>query len=216
MERMEPRTVVCYGDSNTHGYNPEDGGRYPYEVRWTGVLASCLGGGWRVVEEGLSGRTTVFTDPIHEGMNGLTHLYPILMSHEPVDTLIVMLGTNDAKERFGVGPAMIAAGLERLLDKARQIPAWRTGCADIIITAPVPIGPAYDQAECGAAMGRGCSEKSAGLAAEYQKLAERGGFGYLDAASVASVHPRDYMHLTREGHAGIGRALAELIAARAR
>lgn len=213
---MEEKVIVCYGDSNTHGYCAENGKRFPYHERWTGVLSDSLGPSYRVIEEGLNGRTSVFTDPIHEGMNGLTHLYPILMSHEPVDTLIVMLGTNDTKERFSVGEHMITAGLQRLLEKAVTIPAWKDGKPDIIVVAPVSIEPEYYNAECGVAMGRGCSEKSKGLAKRYRKLAEDYGFGFLDASSVASVHPNDYMHLTREGHAALGRALAEALLARER
>src|SRR5690349_6490973 len=60
------RTVLCYGDSNTHGQIP--GGltldRYTLRERWPGVLAAELGNTWHVIEEGLSGRTTVHDDPI--------------------------------------------------------------------------------------------------------------------------------------------------------
>ena len=99
--------IVCYGDSNTHGYCAETGGRFNEEERWTCLLQAYLGDQFLVLEEGLSGRTTCFDDPIHEGLCGLDYLYPCLMSHEPVDLLIIMLGTNDTKERFGVSPACI-------------------------------------------------------------------------------------------------------------
>ena len=103
--------IVCYGDSNTHGYCAETGGRFSEDERWTCLLQSYLGDDFLVLEEGLSGRTTCFDDPIHEGLSGLDHIYPCLMTHEPVDLLIIMLGTNDTKERFGVSPACIALGL---------------------------------------------------------------------------------------------------------
>ena len=57
---------MCFGDSNTYGYIPGGEGRYPWEVRWTGILADRLyQDGIRVVEEGLCGRTTVFED-VHQ------------------------------------------------------------------------------------------------------------------------------------------------------
>lgn len=208
---MNEKMILCYGDSNTHGYNAGNGGRFPYESRWTGVMAAALGDGYRVAEEGLSGRTSVFEDPIHEGMSGLSCLYPIMMSHEPLDTLIVMLGTNDTKDRFGVNGAMITAGMERLLLKARTVPAWRDGKADIVLVAPSPMDPRYKEKEAGAVMGIACDQKSAELAERYRKLAKTLGCRFLDAGPIAPVHPNDYTHLTAEGHAALGKALARMI-----
>ena len=93
--------IVCLGDSNTHGYcaDPADcadgGARFNEQERWPRVLEKLLGEEYLVLEEGLSGRTTVFEDWLHEGMSALSVVCPILMSHEPVDLLIIMLGTND-------------------------------------------------------------------------------------------------------------------------
>ena len=98
--------IVCFGDSNTHGYCAEPwdcadhGNRFNEDERWTCLLAKQLGEEYLVLEEGLSGRTTVFQDPLTEGLSGIDVIFPVLMSHEPVDLLIVMLGTNDTKERL--------------------------------------------------------------------------------------------------------------------
>ena len=98
--------IVCYGDSNTHGYCAANDGRFDENERWPRLLEQKLGEDYLVLEEGLSGRTTCFNDPIHEGLSGLDYIYPCLMSHEPVDLLIIMLGTNDTKERFGASAAL--------------------------------------------------------------------------------------------------------------
>ena len=125
--------IVCFGDSNTHGYcaDPKDcaegGNRYNEAERWPCLLQDLLGPEAKVLEEGLSGRTTVFSDPLHESMSGLEVIYSVLMSHEPVDLLIIMLGTNDTKERFNANAACIGIGMERLLDKAKSVPCWRDG-----------------------------------------------------------------------------------------
>ena len=101
------RHILCIGDSNTHGYcaDPADcadgGNRFNEEERWTCLLQKTLGEAYLVTEEGLSGRTTVFPDPLHESMDTLPVLYALLKSHEAVDLLILMLGTNDTKERLG-------------------------------------------------------------------------------------------------------------------
>lgn len=130
---MDDKTIICYGDSNTHGYNSSNGGRFSTKERWPCLLDALLPKNYTVKEEGLSGRTAVFEDPLFEGLNGLSYLYPCLMTHEPVDLLIIMLGTNDTKERFGATPENIAKGMERLVQKAiASKEAWRNGsdCAD--------------------------------------------------------------------------------------
>ena len=106
-------TIVCYGDSNTHGFDAATMGRFPRDVRWPGVLAAELGGIAEVIEEGLNGRTTIWDDPYLDGRNGRTYLLPCLRSHAPVDVLVLMLGTNDLKSIFGRSAAEIAAGAGR-------------------------------------------------------------------------------------------------------
>ena len=77
-------------------------------MRWTGVLAARLGAEYRVIEEGLNGRTTRWDDPIEVGRNGLTYLRPCIESHQPLDLIVVMLGTNDLKRRFDLSASDIA------------------------------------------------------------------------------------------------------------
>ena len=122
--------ILCLGDSNTHGYcaDPNDcadhGIRFNEDERWTCRLQKALGEEYLVTEEGLSGRTTVFVDPLHESMDALSVAYALLKSHEVIDLLIIMLGTNDVKERFGANAACIGAGMERLLLKAKSVDCW--------------------------------------------------------------------------------------------
>ena len=211
--------IVCFGDSNTHGYCAEpadcaDGGdRFNENERWTCLLQKALGEDYLVLEEGLSGRTTVFPDPLHECMSGLDAIYSCLMSHEPVDLLIIMLGTNDTKERFGANAACIAIGMERLVTKAAAVPAWRGGKPNILIISPPHMGEGmYDDPGWGG-MGLGCPEKSRGLAKLYAELAQRLGFAFLDAEGVAEFNRKDCMHLTRKGHRQLADKLSELVPA---
>ena len=86
--------ILCIGDSNTHGYCADpadcaDGGiRFNEDERWTCLLQKALGPEYLVTEEGLSGRTTVFEDPINENMAVLPYVYALLKSHEYVDLLL--------------------------------------------------------------------------------------------------------------------------------
>ena len=211
--------ILCFGDSNTHGYCAEpsdcaDGGdRFNENERWTKLLEKALGEEYLVIEEGLSGRTTVFPDPLHESMAGLDVIYSCLMSHERVDLLVIMLGTNDTKERLGANAACIGLGMERLVMKAKSVPAWKNDTPKILIICPPHIGEGMYNNECGLPMGQGCPQKSRELAPFYEAVAQRQGCAFLDAEGVAEFNQADCMHLTRRGHAQLAAKLAEIVPA---
>ncbi len=206
--------ILCLGDSNTHGYCADpadcaDGGiRFNEDERWTCLLGKLLGEDWLVTEEGLSGRTTVFADPLHESMDALSVAYPILKSHEFLDLLIIMLGTNDTKDRFGASAACIALGMERLVRKCMTVDCWGDKKPNILIVAPPHIGDELDD-PC---MGVHCAEKSRDLAKYYKEKADLLGVHFLDA-NGCDFNNIDHMHLTRQGHAQLAARLAELVPA---
>ena len=162
----------------------------------------------------MSGRTTVFEDPLFEGLSGLSAIFGCLMSHEPVDLLIIMLGTNDTKERFGCNAENIAKGLERLTKKAQSVTdAWRNNKPNILLVAPAPIEEGYASTFVVNEMGNGCVEKSRQLAFYYERTANLTHCHFMDAGKIPGIrmHPNDYMHLTEESHDLLAKALAERI-----
>ena len=210
--------IVCLGDSNTHGYCADpadcaDGGiRFTEEQRWTKLLQKHLGEGYLVIEEGLSGRTTCFDDPIHEGLNALHYIYPCLKSHEPIDLLVIMLGTNDTKDRFYASAACIGIGMARLAKKAMATECWGGRQPNILIIAPPHIGEGMLQSDVAATMGTGCVEKSRQLAHYYKEQCDLIGAHFLDAQELGcEFNTIDYMHLTSKGHATLAEKLAEAI-----
>ena len=207
------KTIVCFGDSNTHGYDNMTGGRFDTNTRWPRVLQKLLGEDYLVIEEGLSGRTTCFEDPLNEGLNSVPAIHPVLMTHEPVSLLIIMLGTNDTKERFGATAANIAKGMERLVKKAKaSIDAWANG-PKILIVAPPPILPEYAGTDIGDYMGKHCDEKSRELPPLLEQVAELFGCEYMNAADTEGVvmGGADFMHLTPAAHQALAQVLCEKI-----
>lgn len=206
------KTIVCFGDSNTHGYDSSMQGRFDENTRWPCLLARYLGEDYRVMEEGLSGRTTVIDDPLTEGLNGFTAITPCLMTHEPVDLLVIMLGTNDTKERFGFNAQNIADGLKRLIIKAMQVQAWYD-MPNILILAPPAIDKRYESTDVFAVMGKGCAEKSRALGELFRKIACEQGCHFHDTDTIEGVEmaPYDYMHLSKESHRLLAAKLAKLI-----
>ena len=211
--------IICFGDSNTHGYcaDPRDSSdledRFNEEERWPCLLQAALGNEYLVIEEGLNGRTTCFEDPLRGGASGLSVLEPVLCSHKNVDLLIIMLGTNDCKQRFGNNAYTIAQGLERLIDRARSLPVWKHGFANILVIAPPAIREEMLKSPAVEDMGREAVEISRGLAKKYAFACLSHGCHFLDANGIAEVNKLDGMHLTRKGHAQLAQKLAEQIPA---
>ncbi|MEM0949363.1 MAG: SGNH/GDSL hydrolase family protein [Pseudomonadota bacterium] len=208
---MTKPVILAYGDSNTHGTLPlTDWGardRLAYSERWTTRLATATG--TTVISEGLPGRTTVHDDPI-EGAhkNGLSALPVALESHRPIDLVVLMLGTNDCKPRFSVGPADIARSVDRLLGVIAASTAGPKGTApDVFVISPVPIrevGLLSDIFAGGAA-------KSQGLAKPLAEVSAAHGAWFLDAGLHAEVSPIDGVHLTDDACAAIADTLADLV-----
>ncbi|CAN5807696.1 SGNH/GDSL hydrolase family protein [soil metagenome] len=204
------RTIVCYGDSNTHGADPASESRFPPEVRWPGVMRKGLGAGYAVIEEALGGRTTVWDSPLAPGRNGRDYLLPCLWSHAPLDLVIIMLGTNDLKTVHGVSANEIASGAGVLVDLARQSLAGpdRTPPA-VLLVAPMPLGPTTDRSEL---WGFGAAREESGrLGSLYRLVARMKGAHFLDAGEVVETSPLDGVHLDEQAHARLGAALADAV-----
>ena len=205
---MEKR-ILCFGDSNTWGYDAYSGGRFAKDVRWTGVLQNILGEEYHIIEEGLCGRTTVFDDPLNEGLSGLRYLLPCLQSHSPIDMLIIMLGTNDCKERFSATAKNIADGAKRLIKVAQSADVWNEK-PRILLVSPAPIEKECETSDVSGEMGV-CSDKSYELKCTYKLCADDCKCEFLDAGLYVSMNKIDYMHLYKESHKRLAEALADVI-----
>jgi lysophospholipase L1-like esterase len=208
------RSVLCFGDSNTHGQVP--GGtpldRYGPHERWPGVMARALGSEWHVIEEGLSGRTTVRDDPI-EGAhkNGRTYLRPCLQSHMQLDLIIIMLGTNDLKARFNQPASEVAMGIGCLVHDIKELLPGRGGTVpEVMVVSPPPM---LDDIKEWSGIFAGGPEKSRRLAMEFEIIADSLEVHFFDAGAVVTCDPLDGFHINRAAHAALGLALAREVEA---
>ncbi|MFC3072782.1 SGNH/GDSL hydrolase family protein [Shinella pollutisoli] len=206
------KTVLCYGDSLTWGYNAETLDRHAFEDRWPSVLAKALGPGVTVIAEGLNGRTTAYDDHLADcDRNGARILPTVLHSHDPLDLVILLLGANDMKPTI-CGTAFGAVqGMERLVELVRHH-AWSFGAGEgpeILVVSPPPLCETANTAF--AAMFSGGVEQSAMLATLYADLADETGCGFFDAGSVARTTPLDGVHLDAENTRAIGRGLEPVV-----
>ncbi len=194
-DHMEHR-ILCYGDSNTYGYDPRSclGGRYPETVRWTARLQSE---GWTVFNGGQNGRS------IPQNSWEIETLSQIIHRQEP-EIVTIMLGTNDLLQDPGLSAADCAGWMERfLMALLEQVPS----CQLLLITPPpVTLGAWVDDPKI--------VQTSQHLGAHYQALAQRRGVTFADAGDWDVELTYDGVHFSERGHrafsAGIGKRLSEL------
>ena len=211
-----PRTLLCFGDSNTHGTMPfarmdEPRRRYDAATRWPCVARRQLGLDWTLIEEGLPGRTAQFADPLlGPHMDGRTGLRIALESHGPIDALTIMLGTNDVKAMFGATPEKVVAGLSAILNIALSVEmqARHEGFA-VLLVCPPPV----EEIGCLAGIFWGGRATAVALPPLYGALAGALGVGFLDAGAHIRVSAVDGVHFDMAAHATLGVEVARAVAA---
>ncbi len=221
-EAEDPVNVMVFGDSITWGWVPKDPitptERHAEADRWPRILQAALGEGYHVVTEGLSGRTTNVEDGSAPGlMNGAEYLDSALMSHAPLDVVVIMLGTNDTKTYLDRSPLEIGLGMGELIDIVQRGSGlgWYTYEEEpprVLVISPPPLG---DEIDPGAAeIFAGSQEKIEALPEVYEAIAKAAGAAFFDAATVVGkedVGP-DGIHLLVQGNRDLGEAVAGEIA----
>lgn len=207
--------ILCYGDSNTWGYIPGTKERYPDHVRWTGVVQQKLGSGYRIFEDGLNGRTTVFDDPYSPCRNGQKSLDYSLLENAPLDLVVLSLGSNDLKFTDASGSKR---GAERLINQILSADAHLQPGASIfpngvkiLLVSPIRVhadiktfNPESSLADA--------AVPSESFAKYFSALADQyGNVSFLDAAQYAEPSAVDGIHMSEQSHHSLGCAIAQAI-----
>ena len=197
------KQILAFGDSNTWGLIPGSGERYPEHIRWTGILRkAAASNGYRVLEDGVCGRTTVFQGPSRSGHRGLDAI-DRYRETEGLSAVILMLGTNDCKVIFHTTPEQIGCGLEQCLIRFEQlIPPEK-----ILVVSPLLLGKDVWKPEKDPAFDKQSVRTCAALKDIYRKIAERRGCAFLAASDHAEACHVDEEHLNAEGHEHLAAAI---------
>jgi len=206
----EPRyNILCYGDSNTFGTNPS-GGRWGRYTRWPGRLQQLLGEEYYVIEEGFSGRTTVFDDPLVPGRNGRAALPYALTCHRPLNLVILMLGSNDMKHLYSALPASIARGAGELVKMIQRFDYGPFKAPQVLLVSPILLGEDIENSIY-VDYGPEAYETSLKLAACYEKVARQCGCHFFDAAGVAKPSMIDQLHMDADSHEKLAQGLFQFV-----
>ncbi len=219
---MEQKEVLCYGDSNTWGCIPRweesdlPSERYDAHTRWPRAAAELLGPDYHIIEEGLGGRTTIYDRPDEPGRNGEAYLLPCLLSHRPLDLVVLMLGTNDLHRGIQPDRTRLGDGIRRLVGMVQSTPKCGRGNRPprVLLLAPIPICPSapdgrtlvYDKF-----LGDQGRALSLAFPKVYCQIAGETGCWFLNAADYAQASPADGIHFTLESHPRLGRGVAQAI-----
>ena len=202
------KQILCFGASNTFGLIPGTGNRYDWNIRWTGILDKNLREkGYRIIEEGLCGRTTVFDDSFREGRKGADILPTLLESHNPIDIVILMLGTNDCKTIYNATAETIGKGIQRLLQQIKQ----KSPQAKIILVSPIYLGQGVGEKGFDSEFDDSSVETSENLHKVYNRIADENEIYYLKASGYANPSPQDREHLDENGHRKLAEGLLDLL-----
>tara|TARA_R110001583_G_scaffold16561_22_gene68007 strand:+ start:22687 stop:23316 length:630 start_codon:yes stop_codon:yes gene_type:complete len=201
------KTILCFGDSNTWGYSPNLERRYNESERWTMLLQSQLVNQYRIIEEGLNSRTTVFEDPIEAGKKGLDYLLPCIQSHHP-DLVIIMLGTNDVKSRYNVTASDISKGAARLVEVVQNFNHdFMEKPPEVLLISP-PLVLELDNDKEG---WDGAQAKSEQFAYYYELRAKELGCHFLDASTFIQPCDKEGIHWHADQHQKLAAKLSQLI-----
>jgi lysophospholipase L1-like esterase len=201
------KSILAFGDSLTWGAIALQDIRHDYETRWPNVLAAGLNGKARVIEEGMNGRTTVFPDPTEDAeRNGAVALPMLLKTHEPLDLVIIMLGTNDIKYANRCRAFDASMGINRLVGMVTRFPFKSVyKPPQVLVMSPPALCKTND--EWFNDLWGHAIEESQLFAQHYARVAKECGVHFFDAGSVAKTDPTDGGHLDAKNTRAIGAAL---------
>lgn len=189
--------LLCYGDSNTYGYDPRSylGGRYPETVRWTALLNAK---GWPVINKGENGRSIPRLD--WEINTAIRIICPA-----EADALVVMLGSNDLLQCPGITAEVCGGRMGKFLSAVLEEAQERL---KVLLAVPPPMEPGAWVSD------PRTMEESQRLASCYRAVTRRLGIAFADAGNWNVELAYDGVHFSAKGHqafaAGIGAALDQL------
>ncbi len=201
------KKILCYGDSNTYGFNPKTGGRYDKDIRWSGLLSSYLPN-YKIIEEGMNNRTGFFKNPSGLKQSGGEYLPIFLQNNKDIDICILSLGTNDAQFFYELDDTKTALGLKNLINSIKEV----NPKTKIIIVPPVKITDRILKSSIFSMMfDKNSIEIIQKVFPVFENIAKTNDCQYFDFNKITAPSEFDGLHYSAESHKIIAKKLAEFI-----
>ncbi len=199
------KKIICYGDSNTFGFNAKDGSIFDENTRWTSLLQKNLGSEYEVVNEGMYDRTGFVDNPRGDLFSGPKHFPEMLAKTDNIDLLILAIGTNDLQSQYNISFDTIENGLKNLIHLAK------TKAKNIIIIPPVILDERILKGAFNTQFDETGVEKSKKVGQIYRKIADKNGCLWFDINEFTAPSNYDGLHYDENSHRLIAEKLAEFI-----
>ena len=199
------KKILCFGDSNTYGYIPNNGARYDKNTRWTGVLSLLSHGNFEIIEDGCNNRTAFAANPAGKIFTGY-EILPELLTDD-FDAVVLAIGINDTQFLYNLSSIEIASGVEKLINIVKV----KSPQAKILLVAPSILTDDVLNGNFACLFDRTSIEKSRQLPLLYQKIAEKQNIEFLDLNSVAKTSSLDGLHYAPEQHLKIAQAIFTIL-----
>lgn len=199
------KKILCFGDSNTYGYIPNNGARYDKNTRWTGVLSLLSHGKFEIIEDGCNNRTAFAANPAGKIFTGY-EILPELLTDD-FDAVVLTIGINDTQFLYNLSSIEIVSGVEKLINIVKV----KSPQAKILLVAPSILTDDVLNGNFACLFDRTSIEKSRQLPLLYQKIAEKQNTKFLDLNSVAKTSSLDGLHYAPEQHLKIAQAIFTIL-----
>ena len=199
------KKILCYGDSNTFGYNPCDASRYDEQTRWTALLQNILGDEYQIIEEGMCDRTGIANNDNGFLFSAQKHFPKLMPKTKEVDILVLWIGTNDLQFKYNLSLEQIEKGLEKLIVIAQNY------AKKIILIPSVELSDNILDGYFRCQFDNVSVAKSKEMSKIYKKLRRIYNLEYFDINKFVRPSEVDGLHYDAEGHEIIAQKLAEVI-----
>ena len=203
------KNILCFGDSNTWGYDPSTQRRFSKDIRWTGVLQQLLGSKYNIIEEGLNGRTTNVNEKQDHGLgyfrpfrSAMDLLSVLIETNSPLDLIIVMLGTNDLKTNFNQSSEMIAKNMRLVCESIIDNDYFQS--KSIILVSPTHIN---EESPNLLDSFIGTTQASQSFSNSYRKISDDLDLYFLDASESVKTNKIDGLHWDAMQHSDFANSL---------
>lgn len=203
------KNVLCFGDSNTYGFNPENGGRYDNTSRWTGILQELLKDDYNIIEEGYNARTVIFKDFGDYKTCSIDYLPDCLQKYTQTDLVIIMLGLNDFQTIFHASVDAVLMGIKTLINIIRNSEFHFN--TEILLLPPAIIGQNIQRSNFGCMFNKRSISKTIEFSKKLKLLAKDENCEYFDINRIIRTCPEDSVHIRTDAHKKIAETLSVLI-----